>query len=193
MQNRGTERRERRGWWGRGPDLTGENWRYSYGAAFPIQRCRSSKQFPPSATGQRPPAPTARKQAASQEQEQEPQLPPLSPAPSAPSAGCSEMALPGLSWPWFTRDVSPGCLAQRGPSRLLCSPTRQVGLPGAAPLHAASEQLDPSQPLVHHDVAQGKSPCNPLSYPKSLQMQIEPITAQNIVGRPENKSSLISF
>lgn len=43
-----------------------------------------------------------------------------------------------------------------------------MGLQGAAPLHAVLEQLDPSQALIHHGVAQGKSPCNPNTYPKSL-------------------------
>lgn len=37
MQNRGTERCKRKGWCGRRTDQKGENWRYSYGAGFPIQ------------------------------------------------------------------------------------------------------------------------------------------------------------
>lgn len=80
------------------------------------------QKFPPSATGQRPPSPMARRQAASQECEQEPPLPPLSPGPSTPGAGCLEMTLPSLSLPgpdlpgkcpqgaWHS-GVPPGCLA----------------------------------------------------------------------------------
>lgn len=86
-----------------------------------------------------------------------------------PSAGCSEVALPTFPClALISGEVSQGCLAQQGPSRVPCTPKGQVALQRAAPLHADLGQLDPKQPLVHHDVAQGKLACNPNTYLKSL-------------------------
>lgn len=61
--------------------------------------------------------------------------------------------------------VHQGCLpktpAQWGPSRV-------PGSPGAAGEQGALEHLDPRQPLMHHQVAQGKSPCSIKIHPNSL-------------------------
>lgn len=87
------------------------------------------------------------------------------PCPSLPAQPGS----PGVS-PQH-RGVPPGCQAAPEP-------------PGP---HRALELLHPRQPLRHHHVAQGKSPCNIKIHPESLQMQIKPITGKNTLGRPENK------
>lgn len=112
------------------------------------------------------------------------------PCPCPCLCPCPGVALPGPAHPSLP---SPAQLSLPSPGSPGVSPQHRGVPPGcrAAPEplgpHRALELLHPRQPLRHHHVAQGKSPCNIKIHPESLQMQIKPITGKNTLGRPENK------
>lgn len=180
---RGTEGRAREGWCGRGMDQKGENWRCSYGAGFPTRRRGSPKWLPPSATGQRPPYPMARRQAAPQEQEQDPPLPHPSPQPRVWVLGDGS-ALPGPDLPgrspqdaWCGR-VPPGCLAAPK-GKWDCKELRLCGLVWSSwiPANLGYIMVWPKDDLLAILL-----PTLNLS-----RCKLSPLLHKNILGRPENK------
>lgn len=132
---------------------------------FPFSGAAHQNSFHPLAEGKDLPLP-GQEAAGPGERDRSPHC---LPSPLLPPGGCAQ---PCPAWPWFTRGVSPKPQHSGVPAGCLAAP-EQLGLQGAL------EHLDPSQPLMHHHVAQGKSPCNIKIHPKSLWMQIKPITEKN--------------